>query len=92
MSVLNVIHGYDLLLHLLGVQLLGNAHSFVSSSMTIPSGHSHNCGGFVVPLLAIIHIGSHDLMKLNLLTQVAWQEGSPAQCFLTCPLTGQGSA
>ena len=59
-------------------QLLGATHSFLSSSTTVPSGHSH-------PLTIQTAGQTTDPVVLH----VWWQSGCEAHSFLTCPLMGQ---
>ena len=58
---------------------LGATHSFLSSSITVPSGHSHP--------LAIQTAGQ--TIGSWVLLHVWWQSGCEAHSFLTCPSTGQ---
>ena len=58
---------------------LGATHSFLSSSIKVPSGHSHP----LTMQTAGQTIGSWVLLH------VWWQSGCEAHSFLTCPSTGQ---
>ena len=57
----------------------GDTHSFRSSSIIVPSGHSH-------PVALTVQTGGQPLKK-NLLAHVVAQ--LVIQFFRTCPLTGQ---
>ena len=59
---------------------LGVTHSFLSSSITVPFGHSH-------PLVIQTAGQATDPVVLH----VWWQPGCEAHSFLTCPLTGQAA-
>ena len=56
---------------------LGTTHSFFSSSMTVPVGHSH-------PLI----IQTKGQAPGSVLLHVRWQLGCEAHSFLICPLIG----
>ena len=63
---------------ILSGHLSGDTHSFRSSSITVPSGHSH---------LDSLHVQvTGQTVKWNLLVHVVAQE---VQFFRNCPLTGQ---
>ena len=65
-------------IHKLPLHSLGATHSFFSSSITVPVGHSH-------PL--IIQTAGQGLGPV--LLHVRWQLGCEAHSLLICPLTGQ---
>ena len=58
--------------------LSGDTHSFRSSSIMVPAGHSH-------PLTLQIR---RQPLRRNLLAQVVAHPGGTVQFFRTCPLTG----